>query len=112
MPSRVMVLRLSVNRTWRAILPQLVPEDCMIFGRAKLILLTALVGLLAAGARPASAQNLLVNPGFTGGSTGWTLQSGATFDPTVDIANSATSGSARLATTINTLTNANAIASQ
>jgi len=84
----------------------------MIFGRARLILLTALVGLLAAGARPASAQNLLVNPGFTGGSTGWTLQSGATFDPTVDIANSATSGSARLATTINTLTNANAIASQ
>jgi hypothetical protein len=87
-------------------------EAWMNGGRARAFLLTAVVGLLAAGARPASAQNLLVNPGFTGSASGWALQNGATFDPSVDIANSATSGSARLAVTIVGLNNTDAIATQ
>jgi hypothetical protein len=84
----------------------------MIIGRGRLFLLAVVLALLAAGVRPASAQNLLVNPGFTGSASGWALQNGATFDSGVDIANSATSGSARLAVTILGINNTDAIASQ
>jgi hypothetical protein len=63
----------------------------------------AVVVMVAAGARPASAQNLLTNPGFDGNATGWDLTQGitpSTYDPTVDIANNSSSGSARIIATL------------
>jgi hypothetical protein len=74
----------------------------MIVRRARRILFTAVVGLLAAGARPASAQNLLTNPGFDGNATGWMLFGPAVFDPANDVAGNPASGSAQGAYTLTT----------
>jgi hypothetical protein len=71
----------------------------MIVSRARVFLVTAVVGVLAAGARPASAQSLITNGGFDGNANGWILTFAATpstYDPAVDFANNASSGSARL----------------
>ncbi len=76
----------------------------MIERRAKVFILTAVVGLLAAGARPASAQSLITNGGFAGNANGWILTfagTPSTYDPAVDIASNPSSGSARLSETLN-----------
>jgi hypothetical protein len=82
----------------------------MIGRRERLVLLTAVVGMLAAGARPASAQNRLTNPGFDGNANGWNVFS--VYDGTVDINNSASSGSAALFVTINTVGDSSGIVAQ
>lgn len=84
----------------------------MIVRCARVFLVAAAVGVLAAGARPASAQNLLTNPGFDGNANGWTLPVPAVYDPTVDIANNLSSGSAHLSVHLDSLASSANIAWQ
>ena len=84
----------------------------MLVRRVRPLLLAAAVGVLAAGEHPASAQNLLTNPGFDGNANGWTLPVPAVYDPAVDIANNVSSGSAHLSVHLDSLASSANIAWQ
>ena len=61
----------------------------------RLSLAASVVLLLAGGAATLSAQNLLVNPNFNTGLSGWEVGDGTSWDGTKDAGGSAASGSAK-----------------